>query len=416
MKLRNFYLAVVAVAFAWWIGFGMGQKKLAISFANWKPAVVVNKLPTMAGKPTEADFAMFWTVWDKVSKLYVDKTELDSKKMIDGAISGMVSAIGDPYTAYLPVETNKEAKEDLGGAFEGVGIQLGYKDKRLAVISPLDGTPAAAAGVKPGDLILKITDEAKKIEMATDTISVPEAVKLIRGPRGTKIKLTMFREGTEKPFELELVRDTILVKSVTLNWIDSETKKTAWVKLNRFGDRTQEEWQEAINEITKVPKDQYGGMVLDMRNNPGGYLEMAVYVAGEFLKPGKIVVVQQYGDGSQIENKVERNGRLLTGPVSVVVNGGSASAAEILAGALQDYKRAKIVGVKSFGKGSVQQPEDFTDGSGVHVTVAKWLRPSGEWLDKKGITPDTEVVWDDAKETDNFKDDPQVLKAVELLK
>lgn len=404
------------MAFAWWIGFGMGQKKLAISFANWKPAVVVNKLPTMAGKPTEADFAMFWTVWDKVSKLYVDKTELDSKKMIDGAISGMVSAIGDPYTAYLPVETNKEAKEDLGGAFEGVGIQLGYKDKRLAVISPLDGTPAAAAGVKPGDLILKITDEAKKIEMATDTISVPEAVKLIRGPRGTKIKLTMFREGTEKPFELELVRDTILVKSVTLNWIDSETKKTAWVKLNRFGDRTQEEWQEAINEITKVPKDQYGGMVLDMRNNPGGYLEMAVYVAGEFLKPGKIVVVQQYGDGSQIENKVERNGRLLTGPVSVVVNGGSASAAEILAGALQDYKRAKIVGVKSFGKGSVQQPEDFTDGSGVHVTVAKWLRPSGEWLDKKGITPDTEVVWDDAKETDNFKDDPQVLKAVELLK
>lgn len=422
MKYRNTLLVCILIVFSGWVGYWFGQQKLKLSFINWKPTVVVNRAPTAVNFPGEADFSMFWTVWDKVSQLYVDKSVLDPKKMIDGAISGMVAAIGDPYTVYLPVQQNKESKEDLGGAFEGVGIQLGYKDKQLAVMAPLEGTPAFLAGVQAGDFILKIVDKEAGIDQITDGIAITQAVKLIRGVKGTKVTLTLYREGLDKPFDVDLARDTIVVKSVTLKWLnDSQGEKIAWLKLTRFGDRTQEEWLEAVNQITLTCGLPEGkgckGMVLDVRNNPGGYLESAVYLAGEFINAGKVVVAQQYGDGSKIENIVNRNGRLLEIPLTVIVNGGSASAAEIITGALQDHKRAQVVGIKSFGKGSVQQPEDFPDGSGVHVTVAKWLRPSGEWLDKKGITPDEEVTWDNPKEVTeaNFQEDPQLTKAVEML-
>ena len=415
MKFRNFFLVTVLVVLAGWMGFWLGEQKLKITYANWKPAVVVNTAAIMPGQPSEGDFSLFWTVWDKVSKLYVDKADLDTKKMIDGAISGMVAAIGDPYTVYLPFQQNKETKEDLGGAFEGVGIQLGFKDKQLAVQTPLDGSPAMKAGVKAGDLILKIKDEAKGIDQPTDGMALTGAVKLIRGTKGTKVKLMLFREGIDKPFEVELTRDTIVVKSVTIQYAD----KTAWVKLSRFGDRTREEWGTVVADVVANclnQKEKCRGMVLDLRNNPGGYLEMAVYIAGEFLKADDLVVSQQYGDGTKTDNIVDRNGQLVDLPVVVLVNGGSASASEILAGALQDHRRAKVVGIKSFGKGSVQQPEDFADGSGIHVTVAKWLRPSGDWIDKKGITPDVTVAWENGSDATGWENDPQLTKAIELLK
>lgn len=420
MKYRNTILVCILIVLSGWIGYWFGQQKLKLEFVNWKPTVVMNQAPSAASFPSEIDFSMFWVVWDKVSQLYVDKSQLDPQKMIDGAISGMVSAIGDPYTVYLPPQQNKESKEDLGGTFEGVGIQLGYKEKQLAVIAPLDGTPAYAAGVQAGDLILKITDKNAGVEQTTEGMAIPAAVKLIRGEKGTKVTLTLYRDGQDKPFDVELVRDTIIVKSVTLKWVENDSgEKIAWLKLTRFGDRTQEEWLEATGQIATVcgttDNGLCQGMVLDLRNNPGGYLESAVYLAGEFLPPGKLVVAQQYGDGSKTENKVDRNGRLSDIPLVVIVNGGSASASEILAGALQDHKRARVVGVQSFGKGSVQQPEDFPDGSGVHVTIARWLRPSGDWLDKKGITPDEEVTWENPKEVTDYKEDPQMAKAVEIL-
>jgi carboxyl-terminal processing protease len=419
MKYRNTLLVCILIVFSGWTGYWFGTQRLKMSFINWKPAIVVNKSSNLTGVPSEADFSMFWVVWDKVSQLYVDKSQLDPKKMVDGAILGMVAAIGDPYTAYLPVQQNKESKEDLGGAFEGVGIQLGYKDKQLAVMAPLEGTPAYQAGVQAGDLILKIMDKAAGIEQTTDGIAIPQAVKLIRGAKGTKVTLTLYREGKDKPFDVELSRDTIIVKSVTLKWVENKAgKKVAWLKLTRFGDLTQSEWLEAVNNINIQclnSGDVCAGMVLDVRNNPGGYLETAVYLAGEFLKAGKLVVSQQYGDGTKTENNVDRNGRLLDIPLVSLVNGGSASASEILVGALQDHKRSKVVGVQSFGKGSVQQPEDFPDGSGVHVTVARWLRPSGEWLDKKGVTPDDVVTWDGVGSTDDYKQDPQLMRAMEIL-
>ena len=416
MKFRNFVLISVLIVFSVWIGVWLGERKLQVSLRNWRPAVVVNT--QSGGRVAESDFSLFWTVWDKVNELYVDKAELDSKKMIEGAISGMVGAIGDPYTVYLPVQQNKESKEDLNGAFEGVGIQLGYKDKQLAVMTPLEGTPAWQAGVKAGDLILRIVDERAGLDKPTEGVTMAEAVKLIRGPRGTKVKLTLIREGVEKPFEVELVRETIVIKSATVRFLETEGKPTAWVKLTKFGDRTKEEWGGAVMEmINKCGETGIGcqGVVLDVRNNPGGYLEMAVYIAGEFLRMNKLVVTQQYGYGVGTEGKVDRNGSLLKWPLVVVVNEGSASAAEILAGALQDQRRAKVVGVKTFGKGSVQQPEDFPNGSGVHVTVAKWLRPSGEWIDKKGITPDVEVKWEEATSSANWQDDPQLVEAIGQL-
>jgi carboxyl-terminal processing protease len=415
MKLRNTLLVCILVVFSGWTGFWFGEKRLKLSFSNWKPAVVINTQPTLTGGPSQGDFSLFWEVWNKVSQLYVDKADLDTKKMIDGAISGMVAAIGDPYTVYLPVKQNKETKEDLGGAFEGVGIQLGYIDKQLAVMTPLDGTPAMRAGVRSGDLILKITDTAKNIDQPTNGMSLAEAVQIIRGPKGSKVKLTLARSGVEKPFEVELVRETIIVKSVTVQYVSG----TAWVKLTRFGDRTKEEWGMVVEDVVANclnKGSECKGVVLDVRNNPGGYLEMAVYIAGEFLKPGSLVVSQQYGDGTKTDNRVDRNGQLLKVPLVVLINEGSASASEILAGALQDAKRARVVGVKSFGKGSVQQPEDFPDGSGLHVTVAKWLRPSGDWIDKKGINPDVTVNWDNASESARWEDDPQLSKAIEILK
>lgn len=394
-----------------WVGFAVGEQKLKVEFKNWKPAVVVNRNVVGKNGVSEADFALFWRVWDRVSELYVDKEKLDSKKMIDGAISGMVAAIGDPYTSYLPVQQNKESKEDLGGAFEGVGIQLGYdKDNRLSVMTPIEGSPAFRAGVKTGDLILRIQDEKAGVDKTTDGLNINEAVKLIRGKGGSKVKLTMYRQGQDKPFDVELTRETIVVKSVTMEYKDHKGKKIAWIKLSRFGDRTREEWNAAITDIES--KGDVDGIVLDLRNNPGGYLEGSVYIAGEFLAPGKLVVAQQYGDGTRQENKVDRNGRMLKMPLSVIVNGGSASASEILSGALQDHKRAKVVGEQSFGKGSVQQPEDFPDGSGIHVTIAKWLRPSNDWIDKKGIKPDFVVEVD---ETVVDKEDPQLTRAMDAL-
>ncbi|OGD01336.1 hypothetical protein A2972_02630 [Candidatus Amesbacteria bacterium RIFCSPLOWO2_01_FULL_47_33] len=414
MNSRKLLIVGTLVIASGWVGFWMGQRKLTFEFKNWRPAVVLNKSSVVRSGPEEVDFSLFWTVWDKVSAEYVDKSAVDGKKMVDGAISGMVSALGDPYTVYLPAQQNKESKEDLGGAFEGVGIQLGYKDNRLAIVAPLDGTPAHRAGVKAGDFILHIKDEKKRLDRSTDGLTLPEAVKMIRGEGGTTVELTLARAGQEDPFKVELTREIIVVKSVTVEYPDSGGGKIAWIKLNRFGDRTREEWNAVVGEL--ADKEDIDGVVLDLRNNPGGYLEMSVYIAGEFLSPGKTVVGQQYGDGTKTDTKVDRNGRLLKQRLAVLVNEGSASASEILAGALQDHKRAKVVGVKSFGKGSVQQPDDFPDGSGVHITIAKWLRPSGEWIDKIGITPDEVVEWEpegDAAVSD--ADDPQLKKAIELI-
>lgn len=360
-----------------------------------------------SGAVDAADFGKFWEVWKRLEKSYVDPTKLDYSKMTWGAMQGLAQSLEDPYTQYLPPKENKAANEDLNGTFYGVGIELGYKEETLAVVAPIANSPAEKAGVKAGDLILHIKDEKKNVDVDTRGMTLPTAVSHIRGDKGTDVILTLYRDGGAKSFDLKLTRDEIVVPSVELSYVDKNGKSYAHLELHRFGGRTDKEWSEKVAEIiAKRP----AGVVLDLRNNPGGYLDGAVYVASEFLSSG--VVVNQEGRSSNETYSVNRNGSLVSIPLVVLVNKGSASASEIVAGALQDNKRAKIVGETSFGKGTVQEVQDLADGSSLHVTIAKWKTPNGNWIHKNGIKPDVEVKAEDAKEGEKPVDN-QLDKALE---
>lgn len=358
------------------------------------------------GAVSAADFSKFWEVWKRLENSYVDPSKLDYANMTWGAMEGLAQSLEDPYTQYLPPKENKQATEDLNGAFFGVGIELGYKDETLAVIAPITNSPADKAGVKAGDLILHIKDEKKQVDVDTRGMTLPGAVTNIRGEKGTEVILTLYRDGEAKSFEVKIVRDEIVVPSVELKFIEQNGKKIAHLELHKFGGRTDKEWIAKVSEIVAARAD---GVVLDLRNNPGGYLDGAVFVSSEFLSSG--VVVKQEGRKSSETYNVDRKGNLTNIPLVILVNKGSASASEITAGAIQDNKRAQIVGTQSFGKGTVQEVQDLSDGSSLHVTVAKWILPSGRWIGKEGITPDVKV--EDNLETKDI--DEQLDKAIETV-
>lgn len=394
--MRNFLTKnlklIVIVVLAFVLGWQVGQFKASEKLKG-------QEVP----ENVQVDFKLFWDTWKLLSRDYLDKKSLDPEKLFYGAISGMVSAAGDPYTFFLPPDVQKSSKEELNGAFEGVGIQIGFnKDKRLVVIAPLAGTPAQRAGIEAGDLILKIDDQD------TINLTLPEAVKLIRGPKQSKVTLEIVREGEDEPREFSLVRDTIIVKSVELEYKKTKSgQDIAWIKLSRFSDRTRPEWLAAVEDIVLKAPD---GVILDVRNNPGGYLDGAVFVVSEFLPDGD-VVLQEDGQGQQTPFKVNRAGKLLEINLVVLINKGSASASEIVAGALKDRGRGKLVGEKTFGKGTIQEAQDLDKGAGIHITVAKWLTPGGSWVNEtEGLEPD--VIIEMPKDT---KEDPQLEKALELL-
>ncbi|MCX6705750.1 MAG: S41 family peptidase, partial [Candidatus Woesebacteria bacterium] len=317
------------------------------------------------------------------------------------------SAVGDPYTVFLPPGDNKVVNEDLSGSFEGIGIEIGFRGNQLTVVSPLPASPAEKAGIKAGDFIVGIKDEAKKVDRGTVGISLPDAVKIIRGSAGTKVTLMLTRDGSDKPIVITVERAKLDVPSVTLEFVGKD-KNVAHLRIIKFGGTTLTEWDKAVNEI--YANKETRGIVLDLRNNPGGYLEASVDIAGEFLKTGSVGVIEEDSNGKKIEFKTQRMGKLTEIPLIVLVNGGSASASEILAGALMDNKRAKVVGEKTFGKGSIQEPIDFNGGSGIHITIARWLTPAGVWVDEKGLTPDTEIKFDETSKVDN-----QLEEAIKLL-
>ena len=358
------------------------------------------------------NLSLMWQVKDKLNELFLEKDKLVDENMEYGAIKGMVAALGDPYTVFLPPDDNKSANEDLAGEFGGVGISLGYKDNILAVVAPLPKSPAEKAGVKAGDLILKIIDKENGVDKDTNDMALNEAVKLIRGKMGTEVTLKMFREGKSEAYDVVLKRENIVVPSIELEWKEKDDKKVAWIKLYKFTDNLiNKEWSQKVEEIKmEKTKGNFGGVILDLRNNPGGFLQASVLVASDFVQEGVIVTQKSY-DGSEEKYKViEGMGNLLNDKLVILINGGSASASEILAGALKEYNRAKLVGEKSFGKGTVQQPEDFRDGSGLHITIAKWLLPSGKNIHKEGVTPDVEV-----KSGDDPEIDIQLEKALETV-
>lgn len=418
--IRKYVIFLALFILAGGIGYNLGRRKATIGIGPDKRIILNQETP----KDASVDFSIFWDVWQRIHRYYIDAAVLDTQKMVWGAITGMVSAAGDPYTVFLPPKENKEFKEDLGGEFEGIGAQLGLKDNRIIVISPLKGTPAERAGIKPGDYILKVDD--------VDTVgwTVPQAVTKIRGPRGTSVNLNILHENSQKPIDLTIMRDTILVPSVEM-WVKKvgeiteiggleetgkldQAKKVAYLRLSRFGDHTNDDWDKAVSEILSAKLNNgraLAGLIFDLRNNPGGYLEGSVFIASEFIKEG-IIVSQKNSDNTKEDYSVDRKGKLLDIPLVVLVNKGSASAAEIVAGALRDYKRATIVGETTFGKGSVQTPFDLTQGAGLHITTGKWLLPKGDSIAKVGVSPDVEVKLDD---TTTATTDGQLAKAIELL-
>lgn len=388
-QVRKFFLGLSFGILVFAAGYQIGKIKAGGSKASVREFLS----SPIDGQPSGADFSRYWEVWKKLEKSYVDPAALDYREMTWGSIRGLASSLGDPYTQYLPPEQNKQAEENLNGAFYGVGIELGYKDSTLAVVAPLKNTPAEKAGVEAGDLILNIKDESKGLDIDTQGMSLTEAVTNIRGELGVPVTLTLYREGVLEPFEIEIKRGEIVVPTVEVEYLERGGRKYAHLMLHRFGGRTDREWITAVREISQANVD---GVILDMRNNPGGYLDGAVFVVGEFLDSG-LVVKQEGRDGNE-NYLVDRKGSLTQMPLVVLLNQGSASASEITAGALQDHERAKIVGQQSFGKGTVQEVQELSDGSSLHVTIARWVLPGGDWINEKGITPDVEVKDDSETE------------------
>ena len=423
-KLRSFIFSITLLLIGGFIGFRLGKKQIKATVQSKSPFIKIVNRQVPADK--KLDFSLFWQVWNELEQKFLEKDKISKEKMFYGAIQGMTASLGDPYTVFLPPKNNKEGKEDLNGSFEGVGIRLGFKDdNKLAVIAPLQGMPAEKAGVKAGDLILHLKDDKKGIDEDTVGMSLPTAVEKIRGARGTKINFTLLHKGEKEPFKVDIIRKTIVVPSVEVNFIDvkdakinaknAKTKgknsdwKIAHLKLIRFGELTAEQWDKAILKIQNK-KSEVKGVILDLRGNPGGYLSGSVNLASEFISKGIIVKQEDY-KGKTESYSVNRKGRLLKEPLVVLIDEGTASASEILAGALQDYKRAKLVGEKSFGKGIIQETEDLAKGAGLHITTAKWLTPNARWINKKGLTPDVEIKND----LDKPKEDKQLDKAIKVL-
>jgi carboxyl-terminal processing protease len=403
-KLRKLLLVVLVLATIFSSGYFLGNRNFRASFEKFPQITISRDNPP--GKES-IDFSLFWRVWDVLGESYFDKTKLNPVKMVYGAIEGMVSSLGDPYTVFLPPEDNRIVQEDLSGSFEGVGIQIGFKGSQLAVVAPLPGSPAEAADIKAGDFIIGIKDEAKDLDTSTSGMSLPEAVKLIRGPAGTKVILTLLRDNEPEPLVVEITRAELEVPSLILTYT-GDGGGYAHIRLLKFGGETDKEWQKAIREI--LGKSEVTGVILDVRNNPGGYLQEAVNIAAEFTKTDTLIVTEEKTSGVTNEFRTERIGLLQKMPVVVLINGGSASASEILAGALRDIRGISLIGEKTFGKGTIQEPQQLENGAGLHITIAKWLTPSGTWVNENGLEPDIAI-----EEDPETSEDEQLLKALEVL-
>ena len=408
-KITNIILLLSLAVFLFGSGFKLGEYKMMQTNFNSLNKNVFDTLSESTSDEKGLDFSLFWQAWSEIEKKFIDKNKVDQQNMYYGAIKGMVSSLEDPYTFFLTPEENRESKDDLAGKFEGIGAQLGLQDTRIIIIAPLKNSPAESAGVKSGDFINQVEGQSTK------GWTLPQAVSKIRGPKGTKVKLKLERDSKE--FDLVIMRDQIKVESVELNYEKKGNLQVAHLKLNQFGDNTNSEWDRAVDQVaSKWRSGLIKGLIVDVRDNPGGYLDSSVYLVSEFLPQGKLIVKQTSSTQTTKTYQVDRPGKLLEIPLIVLINKGSASASEILAGALRDYKRAKLVGEKSFGKGSVQEATNLKGGAGIHITVAKWILPKGDWINAKGIEPDIKVENKTKEGTSpNRESDSQLEKAIQQL-
>ena len=389
-NLLKFLAVILTIGLIYFAGYLVGHKNLVLE-KGYIPKITNTEL----GAPSDVDFSIFWDAWNVVSKKYVG--EVDQQKMVYGAISGMVSSLKDPYSLFLDPTEAKRFSEDLKGSFDGIGAELEARDGNLIVVAPLEKSPAEKAGIMAQDIITKI--DGKEVSEMT----FQDAINKIRGKKGTEITLTVVRQGWSEAKDFKITRDTIKIESVT--WEDKDG--FTYIKIRQFGDDTTKLMKQAAEFANKNGSK---GIILDLRNNPGGYLDSAVDIASLFLDD-KTIVIEKGKDGSEKKINTTLTPKLKDKKVVVLVNGGSASASEILAGAIQDYSRGTLIGEKTFGKGSVQNLEDLKDGSVVRITIAKWLTPNGRAIDKEGIKPDIEVKL--TEEDKKAGQDPQLEKALE---
>lgn len=402
-KTRNTSVValIIVAALGFFVGFQRGEQA---AFSSAESSFLAN---TSEGQPDKVDFAPFWEAWSVVKRDFVPagaKTEMVSdQKLVWGAIEGMVAALGDPYTVFFPPEESKSFAADIKGSFSGVGMEIGQENGVITVISPLKGSPAEAAGMRTGDKIIKIDDKE------TTNFSTEEAVRLIRGEEGVAVKLTVSRVGVA-PFEVKIVRQIINVPTI-------DTKDLGdgifYIALYSFSENSTALFRNALRDFVQSGANK---LILDLRGNPGGYLEASLDIASWFLPPGTVVIREDKGPGKD-ENLYRSRGYDIfpdNMPFVILVDGGSASASEILAGALSEHDRAKLIGTKTFGKGSVQELLPVTSDTSIKVTIARWLTPKGRSISQEGITPD--IIIENTEADRRAGQDKMLNRAIEFLK
>jgi carboxyl-terminal processing protease len=352
---------VISVVFLFGIMIGMGgSRKVSAALSN----------------NVFEDLKVFTDVFGLIQKEYVEETK--PKTLVYGAVKGMIETL-DPHSGFMPPESFKEMQEETKGRFEGIGAEITTRDGILTVVAPIEDTPAYKAGVLAGDQIIKIDGEPTK------NLSLSEGVKRLRGTKGTKVILTIMREGFTNPQEFTLVRDVIPVRSVRYELLE---KNYGYIRLTQFQEKSDSDFEKALKALESESKGTMKGLILDLRNNPGGLLDQAVKITDRFIESGIIVSVEGRREDQKMKFYAHSSGTIPDYPLIVLINGGSASASEIVAGALQDHKRGVLLGTQTFGKGSVQTILPLKDGAGLRLTTARYFTPSGRSIQAKGITPD----------------------------
>jgi len=400
MKVLKIILIIIGLIGVGFVSYRVGVYIGEENILRTPPPQIINQ---QLNKPEEVDFSVFWEAWRKLERNFFKKEKIDYQEMVYGAIKGMIGSLDDPYTTFFTPQESEEFELELSGKYEGVGMEIAIKDGQLTVVSPFEDTPAYQAGLRPGDKILKVEDTY------TRDLTIEEAVKLIRGSKGTEVRLLIQRNDWTEPKEFRIRREVITIP--TLKW-ELVEPDIALVHIYQFNQIVTSEFKKVAEEI-KNSKAQK--IILDLRNNPGGYLDKAVKIAGWFLEPGKIVVFQDMGEEKEKKPYRAKGPATFSDyPTLVLINKGTASGAEILAGALRDQKDILLIGETSFGKGSVQEQIDLSDGSSLKVTIARWLTPNGNSIDEVGLKPDIEVKM----EEEDFAEgkDPQLDEAIELIK
>ncbi|MCX6740445.1 MAG: S41 family peptidase [Candidatus Parcubacteria bacterium] len=401
-RFVKFYAVLLLIFLSFILGLIAGRqtyKVVSDSVDGEKMGVVFNKKAKPDFLSNKVNFNLFWDAWEIIENNYV-KQPVNETELFYGAMAGSVAALGDPHSVFFDPDTSKEFTEELKGNFEGIGAEIAVKNDKITIVAPLPDSPAEKAGLLSGDTILAI-DGAD-----TSGMSLDFAVSKIRGPKGTEVNLLIGRNGINDPKEYKIIRSKIKIESVKWKMLDNNI---AYLELRYFNEDTDAAFKKAVMEIVqKNPQ----GIILDLRNNPGGFLDTAINVTSEWVENG-VVVYEKASDGSLKENKSTGQARLKDFPTVVLINGGSASGSEIVAGALKDYKLATLIGEKSFGKGSVQTIFPLDDGSSIKLTIALWLTPHENLIDGEGILPDIEVKL--TPDDFNKDKDPQMDKALEIL-